>query len=282
MRERRSPTPAAVRKRTAIRCLQKALEQERLCLHYQPIVDARAARVERVEALLRWRPPGPPPGTDCPEEPGEESLTELICAAERSPVIFRLENWVMREAFQDAARWRAAGLTALRLNVNLSAREFPRADLVSRVSRLLEEAGLPPAAIAIEITETSRLSEFVAVAQQLERLRAMGLELWLDDFGTGHSSLEWLSHLPLHGLKIAGTFVERLFSEPRCQVIVRRLVELARDLGLRTIAEGVETEAQRVFLAGCGCDLLQGFLLFTAVPAGDLPRALAPALRAAR
>jgi EAL domain-containing protein (putative c-di-GMP-specific phosphodiesterase class I) len=282
MRERRSPTPAAVRKRTAIRCLQKALEQERLCLHYQPIVDARAARVERVEALLRWRPPGPPPGTDCPDEEEERALTELICAAERSPVIFRLENWVMREAFQDAAGWRAAGLTDLRLNVNLSAREFPRADLVTRVSRLLDEAELLPTAIAIEITETSRLSEIEAVAQQLERLRALGMELWLDDFGTGHSSLEWLSHLPLHGLKIAGTFVERLFSEPRCQVIVRRLVELARDLGLRTIAEGVETEAQRAFLAGCGCDLLQGFLLHAAVPAEDLPRALEPALRAAR
>jgi EAL domain-containing protein (putative c-di-GMP-specific phosphodiesterase class I) len=282
MEERRSPTPAAVRKRTAIRCLQKALEQERLCLHYQPIVDAQGACVERVEALLRWRPLGPPPGTECPQGPQAESLTELLYAAERSPVIFRLENWVMREAFQDAASWPAAGLTTMRVNVNLSAREFPRADLVARVSRLLDEAGLRPEAIAIEITETSRLSEFKAVARQLVRLGDMGLELWLDDFGTGHSSLEWLSHLPLHGLKIAGTFVERLFSEPRCQVIVRRLVELARDLGLRTIAEGVETEAQRAFLAGCGCDLLQGFLLQAAVSAEDLPRALAPALRAAR
>ena len=274
MRERRSPTPAAVRKRTAIRCLQKALEQERLCLHYQPIVDAQAARVERVEALLRWRPPGPPPGADCPDEEEERALTELICAAERSPVIFRLENWVMREAFQDAAAWQAAGLTALRVNVNLSAREFPRADLVTRVSRLLDEAGLLPTAIAIEITETSRLSEIEAVAQQLERLRDLGMELWLDDFGTGHSSLEWLSHLPVHGVKIAGTFVKRL-PDPRCRAIVTRVVEMARDLGLRVAAEGVESAEQRDFLVERGCDLLQGFLFHASIPADELPGTLA-------
>src|SRR5262249_11379272 len=152
-------------------------------------------------------------------------------------------------AFREAAAWTDESLRRLRLNVNLSAREFPRADLLGRVQGLLDKAGLDPRRVAIEITETSRLSHFPAVAVYPERLRAMGIELWLDDFGTGHSSLEWLSHLPLHGLKVAGTFVERLADEPRCAVIVRRLLELARDLGLRTIAEGVENEAQRAFLA---------------------------------
>jgi EAL domain-containing protein (putative c-di-GMP-specific phosphodiesterase class I) len=128
--------------------------------------------------------------------------------------------------------------------------------------------------VAIEITETSHMSDFPAVAARLGRLREMGMELWLDDFGTGHSSLEWLSHLPLDGLKVAGTFVERLFSEPRCQAIVRRLMDLARDLRLRTIAEGVESEEQRAFLAARGCDLLQGFLLYAAAPAEELPGVL--------
>jgi EAL domain-containing protein (putative c-di-GMP-specific phosphodiesterase class I) len=100
-----------------------------------------------------------------------------------------------------------------------------------------------------------------------------GLEVWLDDFGTGHSSLEWLSHLPVHGLKVAGTFVERLPSSPRCQAIVTRLIGLAHDLHLRVIAEGVETEAQRDFLAARGCDLLQGFLFSPPLPAQELPRA---------
>jgi EAL domain-containing protein (putative c-di-GMP-specific phosphodiesterase class I) len=268
MRERRSPTPAATRKRIAIRRLQEAMRGERLCLHYQPIVDARSGRVERVEALLRWRHAAP----------DADSLSELIGSAERSPVIFKLENWVLGQAFSDAAAWPGQDL-GLRVNVNLSAREFPRADLVERLTRFLAAAGLDPARLAIEITETSRMSDFPSVAAQLDRLRGMGIELWLDDFGTGHSSLEWLSHLPLHGLKVAGTFIERLFAEPRCQVIVHRLLELARDLGLRTIAEGVENEAQRAFLAGQGCDLLQGFLLHAPVAVPDLPRPLAPALR---
>jgi EAL domain-containing protein (putative c-di-GMP-specific phosphodiesterase class I) len=266
MKERRSPTPAAVRKRRAIRRLQQAMEEQRLCLHYQPIVDARTSRADRVEALLRWREP----------PPDSETLSELIWAAERSPVIFRLENWVMRQAFHDAARWPGEGLSGVRVNVNLSAREFLRADLVRRLGRLLEEAGLPAARVALEITETSRMSDFPAVAAHLERLGGMGMELWLDDFGTGHSSLEWLSHLPLHGLKVAGTFVDRLFSEPRCQAIVCRLADLTRDLGLRTIAEGVEREEQRAFLLECGCDLQQGFLLYAPVPAAELPRLLAP------
>jgi EAL domain-containing protein (putative c-di-GMP-specific phosphodiesterase class I) len=263
--ERRSPTPAAVLKREAIRQLKGALEEERMLLNYQPIVSAGNSRLAGVEALLRWRKP----------ETEKEALTRLIWAAERSPVIFKLENWTLREAFHAAAAWPAAGLSGLRVNVNLSAREFPRADLVGRVTRRLASAGLPPSGVGLEITETSSIHEFAAVAEQLERLIAMGIELWLDDFGTGHSSLEWLSHLPLHGVKIAGTFVERLLAETRCQSIVTRVIEMAHDLGLRVAAEGIETPAQREWLADRGCDLLQGFLLYAPMPAEDLPGALA-------
>ena len=124
------------------------------------------------------------------------------------------------------------------------------------------------------------MSDFGAAADRLERLAGMGIELWLDDFGTGHSSLEWLSHLPTHGVKIPGTFVERLFTEPRCQVIVRRVVDLAHDLRLLVTAEEVETAEQRDFLAGQGCDLFQGFLFYPPMPAADLPRALAAAAAA--
>jgi EAL domain-containing protein (putative c-di-GMP-specific phosphodiesterase class I) len=111
------------------------------------------------------------------------------------------------------------------------------------------------------------------VGAQLERLVAMGVELWLDDFGTGHSSLEWLSRLPVHGVKLASTFAGRLEEEP-CRTIVTRVVEMAHDLRLRVVAEGVETEAQREFLTGAGCDFLQGFLLCPPVPAAELPAAV--------
>jgi EAL domain-containing protein (putative c-di-GMP-specific phosphodiesterase class I) len=199
-RERRSPTPAAGRRRMAIRHLKEAVVEDRLHLLYQPIVGIKDFRAERVEALLRWRKP----------KKEKETLTALIEAAEQSPVIFQLENWILDQAFQAAAGWKEAGLTGVRVNVNLSAREFPRADLVARVTRRLDAAHLVPGDVGLEITETSSMRRFDEVAEQIEQLMEKGIELWLDDFGTGHSSLEWLSHLPLHGVKIPGTFVERL------------------------------------------------------------------------
>jgi len=263
--ERRSPTPAAARKREAIRHLKGAMEEDRILLHYQPIVTARDSRIAYVEALLRWQAP----------ERESPDLTGLIRAAERSPVIFKLEHRTLRESFRAAAGWRRGGAGEARLNVNLSAREFGRAGLVGRLARQLRAAGLDPRGVALEITETSRMDAFAAVAGHLDQLIDMGIEIWLDDFGTGHSSLAWLSHLPIHGVKIAGTFVERVLTERRCQVIVRRVIEMAHDLGLRVAAEEVETAEQRRFLVESGCDLLQGFLLHPALPAEDVSRVLA-------
>jgi EAL domain-containing protein (putative c-di-GMP-specific phosphodiesterase class I) len=262
--ERRSPTPAAVHKREAIRRLKEALAADRFVLHYQPIVDAHDGRAVSAEALLRWRDP----------RQDHDAIAELLESAERSPVIFKLENWALDQALRAAREWRDAGL-ALRVGVNLSAREFPRADLGGRLRHRLSASGLPPSSLALEITESSAMSDFGAAADRLERLAAMGIELWLDDFGTGHSSLEWLSRLPTHGLKIPGTFVKRLLREPRCQVIVRRAIEMAHDLGLRVVAEEVETKEQRDSLAASGCDLFQGFLFHAALPAEELPRVLA-------
>jgi EAL domain-containing protein (putative c-di-GMP-specific phosphodiesterase class I) len=261
--ERRSPTPGAARKREAIHYLKAAMVEGRMLLHYQPIVTARDSTIASVEALLRWR---------APDGEGHE-LTHLIWAAEHSPVIFRLEHWTLGEAFEAAAAWGRAGAAPPRLNVNLSAREFVRAGLARRLTRKLRAAGLDPRAVALEITETSRMEAFAAVARHLHRFVDMGTEIWLDDFGTGHSSLAWLSHLPVHGLKIPGTFVERVLTETRCQVIVSRVIEMAHDLGLRVAAEGVEAEAQRDFLVEHGCDLLQGYLLHAPMP-GDALRAL--------
>jgi EAL domain-containing protein (putative c-di-GMP-specific phosphodiesterase class I) len=262
-RERRSPTPAAARKREAIRRLKQALAEERFVLHYQPIT-AEGGRVESVEALLRWRRPD--------EE--KDDITELLASVERSPVIFRLENWTLERAFEAARGWQDAGVKGIRVGVNLSAREVPRADLVRRVRRRLAHARLAPESVALEITETSGMTDFTAAAEQLERLSAMGIELWLDDFGTGHSSLEWLSRLPTHGVKIPATFVKRLAADRACQAIVARVVELAHDLDLRVIAEGVETKEQKEALTARGADLFQGFLFYAAMPAEELPDAL--------
>jgi EAL domain-containing protein (putative c-di-GMP-specific phosphodiesterase class I) len=260
--ERRSPTPAAARKREALRYLKAAMAERRIVLHYQPIVRAGDWEIENVEALLRWKAP----------DAEVHELEELIRAAERSPVIFKLEHWTLGEGLRAAAAWRRAGATGLRVNVNLSAREFVRPGLVGRVGRQLRAAGLDPRCVALEVTETSAIHEFGLVAEHLDQLIAMGIELWLDDFGTGHSSLDWLSHLPIHGVKIAGTFVERVLEEKPCQVIVTRVIEMAHDLGVRVTAEGVENEGQRGFLVEKGCDSLQGFLFHAAMPAEDLGR----------
>jgi diguanylate cyclase len=264
--ERRSPTPAAVHKRDAIRRLKEALAADRFVLHYQPIVDAHDGRAVSAEALLRWRS----------EDAEQDSVQELLHSVERSPVIFKLENWALDQALRAARGWLDAGL-ALRVGVNLSAREFPRADLGGRLRYRLSASGLPPSALALEITESSAMSDFEAAADRLERLAAMGIELWLDDFGTGHSSLDWLSRLPCHGVKVPGTFVGRLFTDDRCRTIVSRVVQLAHDLGLRVIGEGVETERQRDVLTDLGCDLLQGFLFHAPMPAEELPAALSGA-----
>ena len=262
-RERRSPTPAALRKREAIRRLKEALAEDRFVLHYQPIVRARDGAIAAVEALLRWK-----------EGSAEtEDLSRLVWLAERSPVIFRLQDWTLREACHVAAAWTEAERGGLRVNVNVSAKVLPRSRLVGRLRRQMRSTRLPAAALALEITETSRMEEFEAVAEQLDRLIAMGVELWLDDFGTGHSSLQWLSHLPIHGVKIAGTFVERL-GEKRCRTIVTRVIQMAHDLGLRAAAEGVETAEQRRFLVESGCDLLQGFFFHAPLPAEELVRVL--------
>jgi EAL domain-containing protein (putative c-di-GMP-specific phosphodiesterase class I) len=261
--ERRSPTAAAARKREAVRCLKQALVERRFVLHYQPIVSARDRSVASVEALLRWKDP----------VVDTEELAGLVWLVERSPVIFRLQDWALREACQAAATWRGTPLARLRVNVNVSAQVLPRSRLAGRLRRQLRAARLAPSAITLEITETSRMDDFQTVGDQLDRLVAMGVELWLDDFGTGHSSLEWLSRLPVHGVKLAQTFACRL-DEERCRTIVTRVVEMAHDLGLRVVAEGVETDAQRQFLSGVGCDFLQGFLLCPPLPAADLPAAI--------
>ena len=264
-RERRSPVPRHVRKRESIRRLKLAMAEDRLTLLYQPIFSAAGRRAVTAEALLRWRHP----------DREEDDLGLLLAAAERSPVIFALETWAMRECFRDAAAWQAGPLPELRVNLNLSAREFQRGELPRRVRRELDRAGMDPARLTLEITETSAIHGPDDVARIVERLQEDGVQLWLDDFGTGHSSLEWLSWFQAAGLKIPGTFVARLGSDERTAVITAATIEMAHALGLQVAAEGIETQEQLDHVIAAGCDDLQGFLLGQASPAADLPARLA-------
>ena len=180
----------------------------------------------------------------------------------------------MAVSFQDAAAWQSGPLPGLRLNLNLSAREFHHGrDLVPRVERAAADAGLDPRKVTLELTETSAIHAPQHVARVIERLKALGLQLWLDDFGTGHSSLAWLSWFPIDGVKIPGLFVERLPEGERSALITAGVIDIAHRLALPVVAEGIEAEAQATWLKDHGAEGLQGFLL--AEP-------LAPAEMAAR
>lgn len=220
--------------------LDRALEEQNLVLLYQPIHDAESGAIVAAEALLRQR-----------RESGEIREAAIITsAAEDGPGLFRLDSWVMRAACRDATTW-----TNVRLNVNLSPREFQEGNLVGRLSSLCNLRNLN-----LEITETSYIESPEETVHMLEALRELGICLWLDDFGTGHSSLEHLKHFPLDGLKIASKFIAECTTDRRSRTITKSVIALAHELGLQVIAEGVERREQLEFLRDEGCEAVQGYL----------------------
>ncbi|MBI3563589.1 MAG: EAL domain-containing protein [Elusimicrobia bacterium] len=248
--------------------LRRALERGEFLLHYQPQIDARTGRLDAVEALIRWRR-----GDD-----GLVSPALFIPAAERTGLIVEIGDWVLREACRQSRLWLDAGLPAARMAVNLSARQFADAALAARVDAALAAARLEPRDLELEITESMMARDPDAAAAVLRRLRSAGVRLMIDDFGTGYSSLASLKRFPIDGLKIDRAFVRHLPGDRFSSSIVRAVVALSGDLGLETVAEGVETPAQREFLAELGCGLLQGYLLGAPMPADALAARLAGAL----
>lgn len=244
--------------------LDRALdEKEDLLLVYQPIHDARTGRIRAAEALLRQR-----------RESGELRETSVITAtAEKGPELFALDSITFRTAFTDAARWMAADRD-VRLHVNLSPREFQERDIVPRLRELVGECNVDLTRINLEITETSYIEcpeETVAV---LAQLRELGIQLWLDDFGTRHSNLTHLLHFDLDGLKIPEEFVRGAGEDERCSALTRSLLGLAHELDLEVIAEGVENQRQLDFLLEYDCESIQGFLFSRPMPLDEFERAL--------
>lgn len=243
--------------------LERALERHDLIVHYQPIHDARTRSITAAEALLRQQ-----------RASGEIREAGVIAAAaERTSHLFALGSWMMRTAIADAAAWQrnAPGVT---LNVNVSARELLEADVVSRVTDLMAGARIDPRRFAVEITETFYIPEPEVAAAPLRELRASGIGIWLDDFGTRHSALTYLQHFPATGIKIPAEFVATLPNDRRCRSITCALIELAHDLGLQVVAEGIEREEQVDFLLEHDCDAMQGFLLGRPMSADELAQAV--------
>ena len=245
--------------RVAKKALDRALDEtEDLILVYQPIHDARTAEVRSTEALLRQR-----------RETGEMREASIITeTAERGPEIFVLDSITIRNAFVDAARW-MKNAPGVRLNINLSPREFQEKDIVSRLERLVGGCNVDMTRLDLEITETSYIHDPEGTVAVLQDLKRLGFGLWLDDFGTHHSSIEHLKHFPIDGLKIPGEFVKALPTDRKSVAITRAIIGMAHDSGLKVIAEGVERRDQLDFLLAHGCDMIQGFLFSKPMPLED-------------
>ena len=242
---------------TAKAALDRAIGgDQKLLLVYQPIHDARTKTIWAAEALLRQR-----------RENGELRGASIITtAAEESagPELFALDTMLVERAYMDAAQWHKE--RDVRLNVNLSPREFQEGNVLERLTSLVTSCGIDTGKVNLEITETSYIEEPEETMDVLLALKKLGLALWLDDFGTGHSSLTHLQHFPLDGIKLPGSFVRPLPDDDRCAKIVRHLIALAHDLGLAVVAEEVEKQEQLDFLLDLECDYIQGFLLSKPMP----------------
>ena len=243
--------------------LRRALAAGEFRLHYQPIVSAATGRIEGFEALLRWESP----------ELGSVPPGDFIHLAEATGLIVPIGRWVLREACAKAREWQRAGLPA-RVSVNLSAREFGQPDLYPAVRNTLSETGLAAPLLDLEITERVAMSSPDVSQFVLRELRSLGVGISVDDFGTGYSSLAYLRSFPIDTLKIDGSFVKSMASDPSSAAIVRSVIDLARALRLGTVAEGVETAEQLAFLRQASCDRIQGWATGRAVPAEEATRLL--------
>lgn len=242
----------------AAETLGDALERGEFMVHYQPQVAAESAAIVSVEALVRWNHP----------DRGLVGPGAFVPLAEKSGIIDDLGAWILARACQDAARW-----PTIAVGVNVSPRQFARADFVDRVAETAAAAGLPFSRLEIEITESAYFDEPDRAEQEIRRLRALGIKLALDDFGTGYASLALLKRLPFDKLKIDKSFVDDVGSTSGA-AIVHAIVALARALGLKITAEGVSTREQQRFLRAAGCHYLQGFLFSKAVPPDEIERML--------
>ncbi|MEQ1658166.1 MAG: EAL domain-containing protein [Hylemonella sp.] len=244
--------------------LRRAMERQEFVLYYQPQYELASGQLTGVEALIRWHHP----------ELGLVAPGRFIGVAEESGLIVPIGDWVLRQACGQAVLWQQAGLPALTMSVNLSAIQFKRGNVEQSVSLALAESGLAPQLLELELTESILLQNVESVLTSVRQLKQMGVKLAIDDFGTGYSSLSYLKRLDIDKLKIDQSFVRDLATDPDDEAIVRAIIQMARSLNLKTIAEGVETEDMRSRLQTFGCDAAQGYLYSRPVPAEDIERLL--------
>jgi len=245
--------------------LRRSLEQEELIVHYQPLIDSNTGKLVCAEALVRWKHP----------ERGLLDALEFISLAEGIGILMSIDQWVMTTACAQNKSWQKAGYPPFCVTVNLSSHWFHQADLVEVVSKVLQETGLSPEFLGLEITESTAMQDVEQTIVTLNQLMDMGVRVLMDDFGTGYSTLNWLKKFPIQKLKIDKSFINELQKNPDDKAIVNAIVTMAHTLKMTVVAEGVETENQLSFLRSSGCDEIQGFLLGMPLPPDDFKKMLA-------
>ncbi|MEH2395140.1 MAG: EAL domain-containing protein [Nostoc sp.] len=237
---------------TLEKSLRYALEREEFTVYYQPRVNIATGEITGMEALLRWQHP----------EMGLVAPSVFIPLAEESGLIVPIGEWVLRTACSQNKTWQDAGLPPMMIAVNLSLKQFCQPKLVETIAKVLEQTGLEPRFLELEITETTAIENLSFTRKVLQNLQQMGVYISIDDFGTGHSSLSRLQLLPLHNLKIDKSFIQDLTQDVKVAHIIKAIVSLGHSLGLKLTAEGVEKEEELEFLKSINCEEVQGFLLY--------------------
>ena len=246
--------------------LRRALVNNELVLHYQPQICLATGQVVGVEALVRWQHP----------TRGLLAPIHFISIAEESGLIVNIGYWILREACQQQMDWVRQGHASLRMSVNISAVQFEQADFSDCVRRVLQETGINPQHLELEMTESMVMHHAGAVLNTLNTLKGLGLQLAIDDFGTGFSSLSYLRRFPVDRLKIDQSFIRDIEKQPVNESIVRAISALAKSLSLEIVAEGTETQAELTFVESCGCDEAQGYFYSRPLPPSELLCWLAP------
>ncbi|OSN86365.1 Phytochrome-like protein cph2 [Pseudomonas syringae pv. actinidiae] len=236
--------------------LRHALEQQEFTLYYQPQFSGDGKRLTGAEALLRWRHP----------RRGLVPPNDFIPVLEELGLVVEVGDWVLTEACRQLKHWHQAKVRVPKVSVNISARQFSDGQLGKRIAHILEQTGLSPACLELELTESILMREVNEAMQILDGLKNLGLSIAVDDFGTGYSSLNYLKQFPIDVLKIDRTFVDGLPSGEQDAQIARAIIAMAHSLNLSVIAEGVETHEQLEFLREHGCDEVQGFLFGRPMP----------------
>ena len=239
--------------------LRRALERDELVLHYQPKVSLGSGRITGVEALLRWRHP----------ERGLVPPGDFIPLLEETGLIVQAGEWVLKAVCEQLKVWERAGIEAVPVAINLSARQFLAPDLAGSIRRVLEAHEVRAALVEVEITESAIMTNAEEAIRTLEYLQSLGVQTAVDDFGTGYSSLSYLKRFPLRALKVDRSFVRDITTDPDDAAITQAVISMAHSLDLKVIAEGVETEGQLSFLERYGCDEVQGYLYSRPVPGED-------------